>query len=243
MGTLSDRMRHLVVVRFYGEHMPEGVRLLFRPDRAFQAALIYEHWRFLQGFPRWVGAIMAGTDKLDVIEYEVENLYGELVHDPGVRQSHYRTVLQAGVEAGLTEEEILSGPTGEKMERAIRDWFSIARERPWIESLAAVHGTEMLADQRLKEVPGYRPPHQMGDEEFLQGSGYTSAGRSFLSTTRADTAHAGRAAALVEKYATDDGVREAVFRTFSRSMDNMGLYFEAVVDRRREFRERFHDAP
>jgi pyrroloquinoline quinone (PQQ) biosynthesis protein C len=238
-GSLAHRMRERIVERFYGTDPPEGIRRLFHPDRAFQAALIFEHWQFLQGFPRWVGSIIAGTPHLDVIEYEVDNLYGELIHDPGVKSGHYALVLEAGVECGLSREEIQRGPPGPKMARAIADWYAIARERPWVETLAAVHGTEMLADQRLRELPGYRLPNLMGDEEFLAKAEYTPAGRRFLATTRADTAHAGRAMALVEKYAPDGPTREAVLRTFERSLDDMALYFEALVERARAFEERF----
>ena len=239
MGELGMRMRRYIVERFYGDRMPEALQLVFRPTRAYQAAIVYEHWRFLQGFPRWVGSILAGTDRLDVIEYEVDNLFGELVHDPGLGQSHYDTVLAAGIEAGLSREEIESGPTGPKMERAIRDWYAIARERPWVETMAAVHGTEMLADARLKEIPGYRPPHLMGDEAFLKEAQYTPSGKLFLASTRLDTMHAGRAVELVEKYAPDPAAQEAVFRTFVRSMENMGLFLESVLDRYLVFEARF----
>lgn len=236
---LADDMRQHVVDTFFGPEPPEGIRRLFAPDPAFQAALLFEHWQFLQGFPRWVGSIIAGTPHLDVVQYEVDNLYGELIHDATAEHGHYALVLDAGVEAGLSREEILRGPPGPKMARAIDDWYAIARERPWVEAMAAVHGTEMLADQRLKERPGYRYPYQMGDESFLRGSGYSPKGRQFLATTRADTEHAGRAAALVERYAVDAATRAAVMETFRRSMRDMGLYFEALVERADAWRGRF----
>lgn len=236
---LADDMRQHVVDTFFGATPPEGIRRLFAPDRAFQAALIYEHWQFLQGFPRWVGSIIAGTPHLDVIQYEVDNLYGELIHDANAERGHYALVLEAGTEVGLSREEILRGPPGPKMARAIEDWYAIARERPWVETMAAVHGTEMLADQRLKERPGYRYPYQMGDEEFLRGAAYSPKGRRFLATTRADTEHAGHAAALVEKYATDAPTRSAVMTTFRRSMKDMELYMQALVDRADQWKERF----
>lgn len=234
---LPDRMRQHIVDRFYGERPPPGLARLYRPDRTYQAALLFEHWQFLQGFPRWVGAIIAGTESLEVIEYEVDNLYGELIHDANAERGHYALVLEAGVEAGLSAEAIRAGPPGPLLARAIADWYAIARERPWVETMAAVHGTEMLADQHLKERPGFRPPHLMGDEAFLDGSGYTPKGRAFLATTRADTQHAGRAAELVDRYAADPGTRERVFATFVRSMGNMELYFAAVEERYRRWKD------
>ncbi len=236
---LPDRMRQYIVDRFYGPRPPEGLARLFSPDRAYQAALVFEHWQFLTGFPRWVGSIIAGTPHLDVISYEVDNLYGELIHDPSVHGGHYGLVLDAGEDAGLSREEIQRGPPGPKMARALEDWYSIARDRPWVETMAAVHATEMLADQRLRDRPGYHLPHLMGDEAFLQGSPYAPQVRKFLATTRADTEHAGRAAELVARYAAEASSEEAVWRTFVRSMDNMALYFEAIAERRRAFLERF----
>lgn len=240
---LPNAMRQIVVERFFGPSPPEGMRLLFHPDRAVQAAIVHEHWQFLRGFPRWVGAVMHGTPHLDVIQYEVENLYGEMVHDPMAAHGHYALVLEAGVEAGLSREEILQGTPHPKLATALDDWYAIARDRPWVETMAAVHGTEMLADQRLKEIPGYSLPYQMGDAEFLDRSGLTEKGRRFLATTRADTEHAGRAADLVAKYATGPGEPEAVLATFRRSMDDLGLYMDALAARTREYRARFGGPP
>src|SRR5580658_163660 len=141
--SLPDMMRRIVVERFFGPDPPEGMRRIFHPDRAMQAALIREHWQFLQGFPRWVGSVIAGTPHLEVIEYEVDNLYGELIHDPMAERGHYALVLEAGIEAGLTREEIVTGAPTPPLARAIADWYKIARERPWFETMAAVHGTEM----------------------------------------------------------------------------------------------------
>ena len=232
---LPDAMRRIVVERFFGPSPPEGMRLVFHPDLAIQAAIVHEHWQFLRAFPRWVGAVMHGTPHLDVIEYQVENLYGEMVHDPMAANGHYALVLEAGVEAGLTREEILEGTPHPALARALDDWYAIARDRPWFETMAAVHGTEMLADQKLKEIPGYSLPYQMGDAAFLDRSGLTEKGRRFLATTRADTEHAGRAADLVAKYATGPGEPESVLATFRRSMDNMGLYMDALVARTAEY--------
>lgn len=232
MGELGDAMRATVVERFYGDEPPEGVRLLYDPDAAFAKALVYEHWHFLQGFPRWCGHVIAGTPHLDVITYEVDNLHEELVHDAAVDGGHYDIIRDAAKEMGWTEADLDAGEPGPKMAKAIADWYDIARTRPWVETMAAVHGTEMFADQRLKQVPGFRMPNLVSDRSFLEKEGYGPKTRRWLSTTAADTEHSGLAVDLVETYAEEASTPEAVLRTFRRSMDDMALYFEAMVERR-----------
>ena len=120
------------------------------------------------------------------------------------------------------------------MQRAIDDWYAIVRDRPWVEAMAAVHGTEMLADQRLKQHPDFAMPSIVSDRSFIEQGAFGPATRRWLSTTAADTAHAGRAADLVAKYAATDSTPDAVLATFRRSMDDMRLYLEAIAERRRE---------
>ena len=236
-GSLADALRTIVVHTFYSKSPPEGVRLLYAPDAAYVKALTIEHWQFLQAFPRWCGAIVAKCPHQDVWEYEIDNLHDELIHDEAVGGGHYAIVRQACLESGWADEEVDHGRAHPKMERAIDDWYAIVRERPWVEAAAAVHGTEMLADQRLKKHPDFAMPSIVSDRSFIEQGAFGPATRRWLSTTAADTAHAGRAADLVAKYAATDSTPEAVLRTFRRSMDDMTLYFEAIAERRREILE------
>ena len=233
-ASLADRLRSIVVHAFYAKDPPEGVRLLYAPDAAYVKAVTIEHWRFLQAFPRWCGAIVAGCPHQDVWEYEIDNLHDELVHDEAVGGGHYVIVRQACRECGWSDEEIDRGRAHPKMQRAIDDWYAIVRDRPWVEAMAAVHGPEMLADQRLKKDPAFAMDSIVSDRSFIEKGAFGPATRRWLSTTAADTAHAGRAADLVAKYAATDSTPEAVLETFRRSMDDMTLYFEAIADRRRE---------
>ena len=234
---LADQLRTIVVRAFYSKNPPEAMRLLYAPDAALVKALTIEHWRFLQAFPRWCGAIMAKSPVQEVWEYEIDNLHDELIHDEAVGGGHYAIVRQACRESGWSDETIDRGRAHPKMQRAIDDWYAIVRDRPWVEAMAAVHGTEMLADQRLKKHPDFAMDSIVSDRSFIEKGAFGPATRRWLSTTAADTAHAGRAADLVAKYAAADSTPEAVLQTFRRSMDDMKLYFEAIADRRREILE------
>lgn len=235
--SLADQLRTIVVRAFYSKHPPEALRLLYAPDAALVKAITIEHWRFLQMFPRWCGGIMMKSPHQDVWEYEIDNLHDELIHDEAVGGGHYVIVRQACLESGWTADEVDRGRAHPKMQRALDDWTAIVRDRPWVEAMAAVHGTEMLADQRLKKHPDFAMPSIVSDRSFIEKGAFGPATRRWLSTTAADTAHAGRAADLVEKYAAVDSTPEAVLETFRRSMDNMRLYFEAIAERRREILE------
>ena len=235
--SLQDQLRTIVVRAFYSKNAPETIRVLYAPDAAFVKAVTIEHWRFLQAFPRWCGAIVSRSPYQDVWEYEIDNLHDELVHDKAVGGGHYVIVREACRESGWTDEEIDRGHAHPKMQRAIDDWWSIVRDRPWVEAMAAVHGTEMLADQRLKSHPDFAMPSIVSDRSFIEQGAFGPATRLWISTTAADTAHAGRAADLVAKYAATDSTPDAVLATFRRSMDDMRLYFEAIAERRRELLE------
>lgn len=235
--SLQDQMRTIVVRAFYSKDAPETVRLLYSPDAAYVKAVTIEHWRFLQSFPRWCGTIVAKSPYQDVWEYEIDNLHEELVHDAAVGGGHYAIVRQACRESGWSDEDIDHGRAHRTMQRAIDDWWAIVRERPWVEAMAAVHGTEMLADQRLKKHPDFAMPSIVSDRSFIEQGAFGPATRTWLSTTAADTAHAGRAADLVAKYAATVSTPEDVLATFRRSMADMGLYLEAIADRRRELLE------
>ena len=235
--SLADELRTIVVHAFYSKDPPEALRLLYAPDAAIVKAMTIEHWRFLQAFPRWCGGIMMKSPVQEVWEYEIDNLHDELIHDPAVGGGHYAIVRQACLESGWSPEEIDRGRAHPKMQRAIDDWTAIVRDRPWVEAMAAVHGTEMLADQRLKDHPDFAMPSIVSDRSFIEKGAFGPATRRWLSTTAADTAHAGRAADLVAKYAAEASTPEAVLRTFHRSMDDMRLYFEAIAGRRKDILE------
>ena len=235
--SLADQLRTIVVHRFYSKNPPEALRRLYAPDAALVKALTIEHWRFLQAFPRWCGGIMMKSPHQDVWEYESDNLHDELIHDEAVGGGHYVIVRQACLESGWSAEEVDHGQAHQKMARAIDDWTAIVRDRPWVEAMAAVHGTEMLADQRLKKHPDFAMTSIVSDRSFIEQGAFGPSTRRWLSTTAADTAHAGRAADLVAKYAATDSTPEAVLETFRRSMDDMTLYFEAIAERRREILE------
>ncbi len=139
--SLQDQLRTIVVRAFYSKDAPEAMRILYAPDAAYVKAVTIEHWRFLQAFPRWCGMIVAKSPYQDVWEYEIDNIHEELVHDPAVGGGHYTIVRQACRESGWSDAEIDHGHAHPKMQRAIDDWYAIVRERPWVEAMAAVHGT------------------------------------------------------------------------------------------------------
>jgi pyrroloquinoline quinone (PQQ) biosynthesis protein C len=229
--TLADDLRTEVVRTFYGKDAPEAIRLVYRPDDAFVKAVVFEHWQFLREFPRWCGTIVARSTDEDVWAYEVDNLHEELVHDPDAGAGHYEIVRNAARENGWSDADLARGP-GPKMRRALDDWWDIVRTRPTAEAMAAVHGTEMLADQRLKKHPEFAFQGIVSDAGFAQARPYGEWTRRWLSTTAADTGHAGRAADLVEKLSHDGTTPEQVLATFRRSMGDMRLYFEAIMERR-----------
>jgi len=233
-------MKLRFVERFFGSRPHPFVVALQHPSRATLLGYVLEHQHFLKQWVRSCAYIMAKTDREDVILYELDNVNTEFGGYGPQRPSHYELLIRMGESLGLSREEILStGPLPET-QRALEVWDRIGRECHWVETMAAMHGLELIANRNLKNevreaTVGYFDPAilEAGSREI------TEEAKAFLREGyEADVEHSEEALRLVDKYSHQLGLVEGVQAVFLSSIDTFSGYLMARLQRAQQFEGR-----
>ncbi|MGI0080141.1 MAG: C2H2 type zinc finger domain-containing protein [Nitrososphaerales archaeon] len=231
---LSGWIRKRFVERFYGEKPHPFVVALQHPSRATLLGYVIEHQHFLKQWVRSCSYIMAKTDKSDATLYELDNINTEFGGYGAEKPSHYELLLRMGESLGLERKEILSTPPLEDTSFAINEWNEIARDSHWVETMAAMHGLELIADRTLAS-DGARMTYF--DPSILQTDEVTEATKAFLKEGyEADAGHSKEALDLVDKYSDEPGLKENVQATYLRSINLFQGYLMARLERSEQFK-------
>jgi pyrroloquinoline-quinone synthase len=219
------------IERFYGTRPHPFVVALQHPSKATLLGYVVEHQHFLRQWTRSCAYIIAKTDKVDVTMYELDNINTEFGGYGPERPSHYELLLRMGESLGLPRERTLTTQPLSDTARAIRTWNEIAQSGHWLETMAAMHGLELIADRNLKDegaVMSYFDP------AILSGSEVTDATKDFLREGyEADVEHSEEALSLVRKYSEQLGIGENVQAAFLKSIDAFDYYLMARLERGR----------
>ena len=134
-----------------------------------------------------------------------------------------------GESLGLERNKILSTEPLPATRRALSVWNEIAAKEPWLETMAAMHSLELIANRNLKNEGaslGYFDPSILKTDEI------SMAAKAFLREGyEADVAHSDEALEMIDKYAMDSGVRENIQSTFLRSVEAFDSYLMARLER------------
>lgn len=230
---LKAWMKRKFVERFYGEKPHPFVIALQHPSKATLLGYVVEHQHFLRQWTRSCAYIIAKTDKVDVTLYEMDNINTEFVGHGTDKPSHYELLIRMGESLGLSRDEILEMPPLPDTRSAVRTWDTIAEKEHWLETMAAMHPLELIANRNLRAdgaTLGYFDP------AILSGSEVTEATKSFLKEGyEADVEHSEQALDLIEKYSRQLGIAEYVQATFLRSVDSFDRYLMARLERAKQF--------
>jgi pyrroloquinoline-quinone synthase len=232
--TLQNWIRKRFVEKFYGETPHPFVVALQHPSRATLLGYVVEHQHFLKQWVRSCSYIVAKTDKTDVTMYELDNINTEFGGFGG-NPSHYELLLRMGESLGLERNKILETSPLPDTALAIKSWDQIARESHWVETMAAMHSLELIADRTLVQDGAkmtYFDPAilKTTTEEVTVGT------KNFLREGyEADAVHSKEALDLVEKYSKDLGLIEDVQAVFLKSMDLFHMYLMARLERGEQF--------
>jgi pyrroloquinoline-quinone synthase len=221
------------IERFYGDRPHPFVLALQHPSRATLLGYAVEHQHFLRQWTRSCAYIIAKTDKVDVTLYELDNINTEFGGYGADKPSHYELLIRMGESLGIARDKILATSPLPDTERAIMTWNEIGEKEHWLETMAAMHPLELIANRNLK-MDGAR----MGyfDPSILAGNDVTEATKNFLREGyEADVEHSEEALDLIEKYAFDSSVAENVQATFLRSIDAFDRYLMARLERAKQF--------
>lgn len=231
--TLKQWIKKRFIEKFYGSKPHPFVLALQHPSRATLLGYVLEHQHFLRQWVRSCSYIMAKTDHSDVVLYELDNMNTEFGGYGPQRPSHYELLLRMGESLGVDRNRILGTEPLPATRNALGVWSAIAEREPWVETMAAMHSLELIANRDLRKEGasiGYFDP------EILKTNEIGEAVKNFLREGyEADVAHSDEALDLVEKYAAEASTVENVQATFLRSIDAFDSYLTARLERARDF--------
>lgn len=226
-------MKRKFIERFYGKNPHPFVLALQHPSKATLLGYAVEHQHFLRQWTRSCAYIIAKTDKVDVTLYELDNINTEFGGYGPDKPSHYELLIRMGESLGLSRDKIFQTPPLPDTKWAIKTWDTVAEKEHWLETMAAMHPLELIANRNLRAdgaTIGYFDPSILGGNEV------TDATKNFLREGHeADVEHSEEALDLIAKYAGELGTAENVQATFLRSIDAFDRYLMARLERAKQF--------
>lgn len=230
---LKGWIKQKFIEKFFGERPHPFVLALQHPSKATLLGYVIEHQHFLRQWTRSCAYIIAKTDKVDVTLYELDNVNTEFGGLGPDKPSHYELLIRMGESLGLSRDKILETPPLPDTRWAIDIWNSIAEKEHWLETMAAMHPLELIANKNLKAEGaklGYFDP------AILKGNEISKAAKAFLREGyEADVEHSEDALNLIEKYSSDLRTAENVQATFLKSIDAFDRYLTARLERAKQF--------
>jgi pyrroloquinoline-quinone synthase len=206
---------------------------LQHPTRATLLGYAVEHQHFLRQWVRSAALILARTDRVDVSQYEVANLMTEFGGQGPEAPSHYELLLRMGESLGLERSDLVTTPPLPTTDRTLREWQDICQREHWVEAMAAMHSLELIAH---RDLMGDGATVHYFDPTILKDGSVDSAATDFLREGyEADVGHSEEALTLIERYAAELDLVEAVQGTFLRSMDLFDDYLGARLQRAEEY--------
>jgi len=225
---LAHWIRERIIQKFYSERPHPFILAMQKPNRAVLLGYVLEHQHFLRNWVRVLSLIIAKTDKDDVVRYELENMTVEFL---GWRDkpSHYELLIRMGESLGMRRDEILSTKPLPSTLSAINTWRGIGETKSWVETMAAMHSLELVADRSLRK---YGAKMHYFNTSILDLEDYPQMVKDFLREGyEADEYHAGEALELIEKYSEELSLVEQVQATVIKSFDALSKYLLARLER------------
>jgi pyrroloquinoline-quinone synthase len=221
------------IEKFYGERPHPFVIALQHPSKATLFGYVVEHQHFLRQWTRSCAYIIAKTDKVDVTLYELDNINTEFGGYGSEKPSHHELLLRMGESLGFSRETILAAQPLPDTALAIKTWNEIAQNEHWLETMAAMHSLELIADRNLKNegaAMSYFDPAILSSDEL------TEAAKNFLREGyEADVEHSEEALNLVAKYSSQVGITENIQATFLKSINAFDNYLMARLERTKQY--------
>jgi pyrroloquinoline-quinone synthase len=217
------------ITRFFGEKPHPFVLALQRPSRAVLLGYVLEHQHFLRQWVKSLSWVLAKTDNPEATKEELDNIFTEFYGYGTDKPSHYELLLRMGESLGLSRAEILATQPLPSTAAAIATWQSIGRERHWVETMAAMHSLELIANRNVKN-DGAKLTYF--DPSILKGDQVTEQTKAFLwEGYEADVEHSEVPLEMVERFASEFRIVENVQVTFLKSMEAFDSYLTARLER------------
>lgn len=229
---LKRWMINRFVQRFFGKKPHPFVLALQHPSRAVILGYVLEHQHFLKQWVKSLSWVIAKTDSEEVIKEEISNIVTEYYGSNG-KKSHFELLILMGESYGMDRAEILTTKPLPATSSALEFWQNIGMNRHWVETMAAMHSLELIANRDVKK---YGATITYFDPSILNSNEITEEAKEFLyEGYEADVEHSEVPLEMVEKYAKQCGLEQDVQITFLRSIDKFDLYLSARLERAMRF--------
>ena len=221
------------IARFFGDKPHPFVLALQHPTNAVLMGYVLEHQHFLKQWVRSLSWVLAKTDSPEAMKEELDNITTEYYGFGDERPSHYELLIRMGESLGMKREELLATPPLPATAQAIETWQSIGKERHWVETMAAMHSLELIANRDIRK-DGAKLTYF--DPSILKGGQVTEQTKAFLwEGYEADVEHSEVPLEMVERFASQLGLVDKVQFTFLRSMEAFDSYLMARLERAMQF--------
>ena len=226
---LRNWIKHRFIERFFGDKPHPFVLALQHPTKGVLLGYVLEHQHFLKQWVRSLSWVLAKTDSPEATKEELDNITTEFYGFGPDKPSHYELLLRMGESLGLNRGEILSTPPLPATSEAINLWQEIGEKRHWVETMAAMHSLELIANRDVRK-DGARLTYF--DPAILKGDEVTRQTKDFLwEGYEADVEHSEVPLEMVERFASSLGIVDRVQFTFLRSMEAFDSYLMARLER------------
>ena len=221
------------IERFFGDRPHPFVRALQHPSRAVLLGYVLEHQHFLKQWVRSLSWVLAKTDSPEATKEELDNITTEFYGFGDKKPSHYELLIRMGESLGMKRQDIHSSQPLPATADAIAKWQEIGEKRHWVETMAAMHSLELIANRDVRK-DGARLTYF--DPSILKSGEITTQTKAFLwEGFEADVEHSEVPLEMVERFAGQLGIGERVQVTFLRSMDAFDSYLMARLERGMQF--------
>ncbi|HEX4979874.1 MAG TPA: iron-containing redox enzyme family protein [Acidimicrobiales bacterium] len=217
-AALVERIETLVVERYFRDLPPMVDAMARRPTVGAARAFVLEWTKFSRQFPRWVGAVISNCPEWDVIAFEIENLYSEVVRDPASDANHYELLVRLGAAVDLSRDEIERHEPTPEASAAFELWWARARDADWLVGFTAVNGLEILGDRTLPRRHGLAPDTGLEVDPWA-GLGLAPDALEFFRVgSQADEGHGRETVEIIARH-TPAGREEHVLGVLGETID------------------------
>lgn len=230
---LRGWIKRRFIERFFGDRPHPFVLALQHPSRAVLLGYVLEHQHFLKQWVKSLSWVLAKTDSPEATKEELDNITTEFYGFGDTKPSHYELLIRMGESLGMKRKDILSTPPLPATTEAINTWQEIGEKRHWVETMAAMHSLELIANRDVKK-DGAKLTYF--DPSILKSGDVTEETKAFLwEGYEADVEHSEVPIEMVERYADKFNIIDQVQFTFLRSMEAFDSYLMARLERGIQF--------
>jgi pyrroloquinoline quinone (PQQ) biosynthesis protein C len=211
------------------------------PTIAVTRAFVLQWTKFSRLFPRWVGAVISNCPEWEVVAYEVENLFSEVVRDPAAGANHYELLIRLGEGVGLSRSAIEAHAVLPEAASAFAWLGEKARHPNWLVGFAAVNGLEILGDRNLPRRYGITTGTGLAPEPYAQGLGLGETSLEFFEVSdEADAAHGHQTVDIIARYTPPDQADD-ILAVLTEAMARLRAMMDSVWELAMEIEAGLHD--